>query len=124
MGSNPNFTGQEPQPPESPRPPPQQWTTITRASLHPMLVKGQPEGVAHDMFNRVIGAASADMAAKSTMPRALVAHRLIAAFSATLYCGISPQAYTGGTQIDYADAASRAQLVDALVDGLLCPKQS
>ena len=97
---------------------------ITRASLHPMLVKGQPEGVAHDMFNRVIGAASADMAAKSTLPRALVAHRLIAAFSATLYCGISPQAYTGGTQIDYADAASRAQLVDALVDGLLCPKQS
>ncbi len=91
---------------------------VTRASLHALLMKGQPEGVAHDMFNRVMAAAADDMALKSDAPRDQIAHRLIAAFSATILTGISPQAFAQGAHIDYTVRENRVRMVDVLIDGL------
>lgn len=91
---------------------------ITRASLHPLLMKGEPEGMAHDMFNHVIGTAADDMALSIGIPRDSLAHRLSAAFGATLFAGISPQAFAQGAHIDYAVRENRERMVDVMLDGL------
>jgi AcrR family transcriptional regulator len=91
---------------------------VTRASMHALLMKGQPEGVAHDMFNRVISVMIRDSAISDSDDMKSLPHRLIAAFSATLFAGISPKAFSNGTQIDYTQPENRVRLVDTLVQGL------
>lgn len=94
---------------------------VTRASMYALLMRGQPEGVAHDMFNNVMRVMLADMAPDAGEAGAALSHRIIAAFSAVLFVGISPQAYASGTQIDYTDPERRRQLVDVLTQQLFQP---
>ena len=91
---------------------------VTRASMHALLMKGQPEGVAHDMFNRVISAMVSGMASSADCAMETLPHRLIVAFSAILFAGISPAAFSSGTQIDYTEPENRIRMVDTLVQGL------
>jgi AcrR family transcriptional regulator len=98
-----------------------QFPGVTRASLHAMLMLGQPEGITHNMINRVIGAIVDGMACKADIPHDLLAQRLIVAFSATLINGISPQAFESGTRIDYNVRENRVRMVDTLLAGLFKP---
>ncbi len=98
-----------------------QYPGITRASMHALLMKGQPEGIAHDMFNSVMRVMLADMAPDGGEAGAALSHRIIAAFSAVLFMGISPMAFASGTQIDYTDREKRRQMVDVLASQLFEP---
>lgn len=91
---------------------------VTRASLRPMLVKGLPEGYAHDVFNRVVRRMVADMRPRAEAQARTLALWLISAFSTVLYLGSSPQAYLVGCGFDFADAASREAQVVTLLEGM------
>lgn len=89
---------------------------ITRASLHSLLMHGTPEGLAHRIFNHMIDLMADDMAKTSHLSRHALSLRLIAALSTVLTMGISPQAFAAGSGLVFTDAASRAQLVETLVE--------
>lgn len=88
---------------------------VTRASLRPMLVKGLPEGHAHDVFNRIIARMVAEMQPSGEAQARALTLWLISAFSTVLFLGSSPQAYLAGSGINFADAAAREAQVDTLL---------
>lgn len=94
---------------------------VTRASLHSLLMTGNPEGMFLKRLNGLLGEILDALSTKHGLDREKLALRISNAFSTVVFLGIAPRAFADSSSLDFQDAERRRQMVGVIVENLLNP---
>jgi AcrR family transcriptional regulator len=94
---------------------------ITRTGLYPLLMKGNMDGLFIVKLNSLLQNVAEELCQKRSLDRDALYLKLMQAFSAILFLGISPQAFIQCSSADFQEKERRAELIRTITRGLLDP---